>query len=82
MSRESAPMLTDEQRAEGWIEHGGGPCPLPLVSRILVRVRGGEVTPFRADAVIWEYGSMIWEINSPMPRDCEVIAYKLESPDV
>lgn len=25
-------MLTDELRAAGWIEHDGGPCPVPLDS--------------------------------------------------
>jgi len=27
-------MLTDEQKAAGWIEHDGGPCPVLLDSRV------------------------------------------------
>lgn len=26
--------MTDEQRAEGWIEHDGGPCPVDLVKML------------------------------------------------
>ena len=29
-----ARMLTDQQRADGWIEHDGGPCPVPLDSLV------------------------------------------------
>ena len=26
-------MLTPEQIADGWVEHDGGPCPVPMDSR-------------------------------------------------
>lgn len=33
-------MLTLEMRADGWIEHNGGPCPLNPESWVAVRYRG------------------------------------------
>lgn len=33
-------MLTDEQRAAGWIEHDGGPCPVAGDTWVSVKFRG------------------------------------------
>ena len=35
--------LTDEQRAQGWIEHGGGECPVPLDSFVIVQQRSNFI---------------------------------------
>ena len=52
-------MLTDEMRAAGWIEHDGGPCPVPLDSRPWIMFRDGEVIADGgddADYWVWEWG--------------------------
>lgn len=38
-------MLTDEQRAAGWIEHDGGPCPVPMDSKPGVMFGDGYQEP-------------------------------------
>jgi hypothetical protein len=76
-------MLTDEMRADGWLPHDGGPCPVPLDSCVTIMIRDGTITKWpRAGAVIWKYGTTIWEAGDcSLPRLAEVIAYKLETPD-
>lgn len=36
--------LTDEMRADGWIEHDGGPCPVDLESRPAILWKDGVIT--------------------------------------
>ena len=38
-------MLTDEMRADGWIEHDGGPCPVPLDSKPAIVFADGSGRP-------------------------------------
>ena len=50
-------MLTPEQIADGWIEHDGGPCPVPLDSRPRILFKVGE--PYgsgRVRATCWVWG--------------------------
>lgn len=68
-------MLTPEQRAAGWREHDGGPCPVTSTLELDYLLRSGEQFRQRADKLIWEYGTFINEINGPMPRLCEIVAY-------
>jgi len=46
-------MLTPEQIAEGWIEHDGGPCPVPLDSKVDVMFRDGSGSKRRHRAQWW-----------------------------
>lgn len=34
-------MISEQMKAEGWIEHDGGPCPVPLDSRPGVILENG-----------------------------------------
>jgi hypothetical protein len=66
-------MLTDEMRADGWIEHDGGECPAPLGSKMSVLYENGMI--LRDDepddrAEDWE-----WDGSSCFGR---IIAYKPE----
>ncbi len=71
-------MLSEELRAQGWIEHSGGPCPVPLDSKPGVMFRDGEVADVGDMASAW-----VWEANSfgPAFADLHIIAYKPETPD-
>lgn len=71
-------VLTDEQIADGWIEHDGGPCPVDASTPVEILVRAGDVSTWkRAGAVLWQYGSFVAEIFDALPRCCEVIAYRM-----
>lgn len=73
-------MLTDELRAEGWIEHDGGPCPVPLDSMPGVLWGDGHLTPigeFRAGEWCDQHDS--WMHFGP--RKHHIIAYKPETTD-
>ena len=51
-------MLTDQQRADGWIEHDGGPCPVPLDSYVETLWDDGKIFPRRC-----AIGFTIWPEN-------------------
>lgn len=71
-------MLTDELRAEGWIEHDGGPCPVPLDSRPGVMFGDGHIeAPGGHTAGHRLVG--YWTHHFP-PRE-HIIAYKPETTD-
>ena len=36
-------MLSEQQIAEGWLPHDGGPCPVPLDSYPDVMMQDGEI---------------------------------------
>ena len=59
-------MLTDEMRAEGWIEHGGGPCPVNHTASVIMR-NGikGVAYPF--------HSRWLWSF-----RPLDIIAYRPE----
>lgn len=52
-------MLTDEMKADGWIEHDGGPCPVPLDSKPGVIIRGfdrnHDISGDPADYYLWPH---------------------------
>lgn len=61
-------MLTPEQIAEGWVEHDGGPCPVPLDSRVGLMFgpdADGFVAVFRGPLIAkWhtaEFGPDDWQ---------------------
>ena len=64
-------MLTEEQIADGWIAHDGGPCPLP---RYEVTLRDGRI--MRCSYA----GSMYWPWHDE-PYQADIIAYRKELPD-
>ena len=65
-------MLTDEQRAEGWIEHDGGPCPVPLDSKPIYMMRDGTIDAGQKGTA----SELIWDDACP-PED-QIIAYRPE----
>lgn len=70
-------MLTDEMRAEGWLPHDGGPCPVTRDSKPGVMFGDGyTVAPGRQKAEYWLVG--YWSHHWPAER---IIAYKPENPD-
>ena len=75
-------MLTDEQRADGWIEHDGGPCPVALDSKVFVMHRGGVESPVAIPAK-WseEWGRWAWSGTPYEGWGENIIAYRLETPD-
>ena len=72
-------MLTDEQRADGWIAHDGGVCPIEPFSKPGVIIRGFFRTHLcqfpggEDEAVVFE-----WQHNPRTPA-ADIIAYKLEN---
>lgn len=71
-------MLTDEQKADGWIEHDGGPCPVDPDSRVRVAFRAGGGTGTAVAARVWAWGIDQWQ---HMNRDFDIIAYRPENPN-
>ena len=70
-------MLTDEQRADGWIEHDGGECPVEPYTFVTVQFRSGKNGT--APALHWvDRWSNRWEAKGPF-RSEDIIAYKLEN---
>jgi hypothetical protein len=65
-------MLSEAMKAEGWIEHDGGPCPVPLDSRPIYMMRDGVVDASQRDTA----ASLIW--NDKVPWEDQIIAYKPE----
>lgn len=70
-------MLTDEMRKDGWIEHDGGPCPVPPQRRVIVRYRSdpddfdfARYRTFTAGNVPW--GRYEWA------QESEIVAYRPE----
>jgi len=70
-------MLTDEQKAAGWIEHEGKGCSVPLDSRVRVAFRAGGGTGTAMAARVWTWGIDQWQ---HMNRDFDIIAYRPENP--
>ena len=69
-------MLTPDQIADGWIEHVGGPCPVPLDSMVATLWGDGKMFPRRSAIgfTIWHEN---WEHEGGDPEYC-IIAYKPE----
>ncbi len=75
-------VLTDEQLADGWIEHDGGPCPVALDSLVQIFHRGGHANKHFTPAG-WsdEWGRWQWKGGPYDGWNENIIAYKLETPD-
>lgn len=71
-------MLTDTQRAEGWVAHDGGECPVPLDSCPDVMFRDGAYEPgTNWPAKYWARPLDWWRHQSP-DRSADIIAYRKE----
>lgn len=67
---------------KGWIAHDGGPCPVAPETIVWFMLRTGGVDKWPAKKLNWRYGTPIWEMGgTPMPPECDIIAYKPETPD-
>jgi hypothetical protein len=64
--------LMPEQRADGWIEHDGGECPVQGDCKVRLWFRDYRSLVRPASWAIWEHGSSLLE------RRDEVIAYRKE----
>lgn len=67
-------MLSEELRAQGWIEHSGGPCPVTIGSTNQIMLRDGRIIIETARRWGWSH------LNSTLP-ETDIIAYKPETPD-
>lgn len=69
--------ITDEMRADGWIDHDGGRNPVKSADQVFLMWRDGTIRTcagkgFVAGLVPWEHGPML---KYP---DMHIIAYKLK----
>lgn len=72
-------MLSEAMKAEGWIEHDGGPCPVPLDSRPGVMLASGEFSAKpHFTARMWTEMHDWWRHEAVNPQD-NIIAYKPEA---
>jgi hypothetical protein len=75
--------LTEQMKADGWIEHDGGPCPVAPDCRVIVMQRTGHIRNVRkashwsarADEPDW--GQDCWIHQAEW---CDIIAYRPEQP--
>lgn len=64
---------------DGWIEWGGGECPVPVGTPVEVRHRGGakyDGFAGRSNGVLSEH----WRVGqrgNPSPHPCDIIAYRV-----
>ena len=65
-------MLTEEQIAEGWIAHDGGPCPVHGDVGVSVLFRDGMRLCVSTTHPFWK-----WHLKSPN----NITAYRKELPD-
>lgn len=65
-------MLTPEMRQDGWLEHDGGPCPVPQASLVTVMCRGGDTDTDYAHTWWWGRNKIGPALNY------EIVAYKPE----
>ena len=67
-----------------WEIHRGGANPLSdldIMVDVVVRGLGAGMTTMRSGAVVWKYGTYISELGEELPRDCEVIYWRVNSLD-
>ncbi len=63
-----------DELPEGWIAHDGGPCPVPLGSKVSVLYRNGvRGTLFTID--------LGWDHLPDYHPEADIIAYKPENPN-
>lgn len=71
-------MISEQMKAEGWIEHDGGPCPVPLDSKPGIMWSDGTNDPKpNVAASFWTRGDDWWK-HEGESDDCFIIAYKPE----
>ena len=61
--------LSEQQIAEGWIEHDGGPCPVPRNQSVSILTRRGREWK-SLPASRWDW----WHSNHP----ADIMAFKPE----
>lgn len=66
--------ISEEMKAQGWIEHDGGPCPVPLGTAIETMSREGEIYQQIA-------GPLGWGHFPDFFPQIDIIAYRLENRD-
>lgn len=72
-------MISEAMKAEGWIEHDGGPCPVPLDSRPGVMTKDGWILePGIGIAEGWVVGIDVWQRQGKF-TGFHIIAYKPEA---
>ncbi len=62
---------------DGWITFNGGPCPVAPTTAVDYRLRSGLDGTLSAGKLLWRYDSFVWEIYETMPRDCQIVAYRV-----
>lgn len=65
-------VLTDQMKAEGWIGHDGGLCPLEDGGLVRVILRSGLETFSR-------FGFWVWDERAPLNID--IVAYRPAAPE-
>ena len=66
--------LSDEMKAQGWIEHDGGPCPVKDDIIVDYLLRAGPVVQDRDKA-----SSLIWQHDSALIENADhIIAYRVQ----
>lgn len=65
-------MLSEAMKAEGWIEHHGGECPIKGIVGIQVLIRAGIQGVVLPQAIGWVWGM-------PASTRGEIVAYKPEA---
>ena len=79
-NRKDQLVVTDEMRADGWIEHSGGICPVETDVLVNYQIRSG----WRSDGAVtaglcrWDHGRTPESANNPSLRRNDIIAYKPE----
>lgn len=69
-------MLTDEMRAEGWLPHDGGKCPVSDGQPVEIMLRSGKTySLWQAEAVSWFHDSRV--VGVAVQPEREVIAYRV-----
>lgn len=63
-------MVSEEMKAQGWIEHEGGACPVHEMSFPEVILRSGRKGVHAAHNLIWEHDG----------RSDDIVAYRPEQP--
>ena len=63
-------MLSEQQIAEGWLPHDGGPCPVDGKIRVTMLFRDGTEMTRQAESEEWP-----WEEED---THLDIIAYKPE----
>jgi hypothetical protein len=64
-------MVSEQMKADGWIEHDGSGCPAPGRGTIEVMLRNGRISMNR-------FGFWTWKRSAPM--DIDIVAWRPDRP--